>query len=106
MFTVKDAHGVYQARDLDHAVEILRSDDRPATLYKDGEVTRAWAVRSIWEGELLSLKHFTYEDDANEEFESEMKFYLNLPDSHRAIGTTVAMYQVEDDQIIREHTFS
>ncbi|QRI45055.1 hypothetical protein QEH45_gp66 [Microbacterium phage Shocker] len=65
-----------------------------------------YTVRTIWEGELLSEKTGLDYEDATDLFESEEKFYLNLPDSHRAAGTTIQMFRESDGHIEREVTFS
>lgn len=66
-----------------------------------------FTVRAIWKGDLITgdRNGLDYEDAADI-YESEEKFYLNLPDSHRAAGTTLQMFRESDGHVEREVTFA
>lgn len=72
----------------------------------DMPIFETYTVRSIWEGEKLTEQTGLDYEAAADAFESEEKFYLNLPDSHRAQGTTVQMFRKSDSAVIREFTIA
>lgn len=64
-----------------------------------------YTLRVTWEGNLISEQTGLDYEDGTDEFYSEEKFYLNLPSSHRAQGTTIQLFRESDGWIEAETTF-
>ena len=53
-------------------------------------------VRVAWEGTLLASTSHAHRDDADDDFDARVKFYLNAPDVSAAVGTCIQLIHEED----------
>lgn len=61
-----------------------------------------YVVRLSWEGDLIAETPHVHEDDAERDFTTRVRWYLNLPDVTRALGTVLQVIEVASDRVLHE----